>query len=206
MDKKIIQEALNTVKKFGYIVERGEFNDPSNRPEFYDPDYGWDGRDPEYDHDEDDYEARCANDKELVEGYIKEKHPNVNCDVYSSYDIDEDKVKFYLEIIFNLDHLPTQKEQDDLDAITQECGDLKFDIDWDDSDISLISVNSSGKCIERLDNPNVKNVKPVEDTKVDHYEFSVNWYASETVDVKEYEDDRDYDDYDEERDYDYTNW
>lgn len=197
MNKQIIQEALNTVKKFGYIVERGEFNDPSNRPEFYDPDYGWDGRDPEYDHDEDEYEARCENDKELVERYIKEKHPNVNCDVDCYYDIDGDKVNFKLEITFNLDHIPTQEEQEDLDAITQDCNLLKFDIDWDDSDISLISVNSSGKYIERLDNPNIKNAKPVEDTKVDHYEFSVTWYASETVDFKEYEDDRDYDDYDE---------
>lgn len=190
MNKQIIQEAIKTLKNFGYIVERGEFNDPSNRPEFYDPDYG--KKEIEYSYDEDEYSKKCQNDKSTVENYIDENYPNLAVDVSCDYDLDYDKVKYTLDMAFKFENPPTVEECDTCDIISESCSELDMEVPWDDGSWNVIACNANGKKIEDVTKyfgSYAKETLP-DDFKADYYVIHEYWIGSEIVPEYEPEDTR----------------
>lgn len=166
--KKIIEDA-------GMVLERGiEFNDPSNRPEFYDPYYHLDDE-KEYDYQEDKYEALCQHDKKHISEVISSKVKDRKFDVIASYDIDEDKIKYRVDILFYFDGAPSQEEQDRLEALSETAID-GCKIEWDDVDTKLSRRHKAD---------------------VDRYCYDIIWYAYDKAKYKE-PPERDYpsDDYD----------
>lgn len=188
MDKQIIQEAIKTLKNFGYIVERkGDFYEPSSRPEFYDPDYG--KKEIEYSYDEDEYSKKCQNDKATVENYIDENYPNLSVDVSCDYDLDYEKVKYTLDIAFKFENPPTLEECDTCDIISESCAELDSEVPWDDGSWNVIAYDSNGKKIEDVTKyfgSHAKETLP-DDFKADYYVIHEYWIGSEIV--PEYEPD-----------------
>jgi hypothetical protein len=175
--KKILEDA-------GMILERGrEFNDPSNRPEFYDPYYNWDGNEREYDYHEDEYEALCQDDEKHISEVIASKIKDRKFDVTASYDIDEEKINYQVDICFYFNEVPSKEEQDRLEAIVETALD-GCDIEWDDTDDDVYLLNKNGELIGNL-NKNIKLSKQPKDQNVASYSYVITWYAYDKAKYKD---------------------
>lgn len=159
------------------------FTDPSNSPEFDDPYYNWDGNELEYDYHEDEYDALCRDDEKHISEVIASNLKDREFDVNASYDIDEDKIKYQVDISFYFDEVPSKEEQNRLGALVETALD-GCDIEWEDTDEEVYLLNKSGEMIGRLDS-NIKLSNPPEDQDVACYSFDVTWYAYDTAKYKE---------------------
>ena len=156
--KKIIEDA-------GMVLERGiEFNDPSNRPEFYDPYYNLDDDEPEYDYQEDKYEALCRHDEKHISEVISSNVKDRKFDVTASYDIDEEKIKYRVDISFYFDEATSQEERDRLESLAETALD-GCKIEWDDVDTKLSKQRKK--------------------ENVDRYCYDIIWYAYDKAKYKE---------------------